>query len=67
MQYQYFNTGDQIWTSQRFGKRTTVKLITHDGLAWEEGETGTRKLTGMERALHRVVVFWIKTLYKVWV
>lgn len=65
MDYQYFNTGDQIWTSQRYGKRTTVKLITHDGLAWEEGDLETRKLAGMERLMHRVVVLCIKGIYKV--
>lgn len=32
-----YNTGDQIWTSYRDGKTKVVRVITHDGVFWEEG------------------------------
>jgi len=64
MEYQVFTTGDQIWTSIRHDKRVTVKLITHDGLAWEEGEETFHHLTGMERIAHRVQVFFIRLILK---
>lgn len=64
MEYQVFTTGDQIWTSQRYGKRVTVKLITHDGLAWEEGEDTFHHLTGAEKIAHRVQVFFIRLILK---
>jgi hypothetical protein len=56
MEYQIYNTGDQIWTSQRYGERKTVKLITHDGLVWEEGDETFHRLTGMEKVVHQVQV-----------
>jgi len=64
MEYQVFTTGDQLWTSQRGGMRVTVKLLTHDGWYWEEGEE-TRRLTGVEKILHRIEVFCMKTILKV--
>jgi hypothetical protein len=64
MEYQVFTTGDQIWTSIRYGKRATVKLITHDGLAWEEGEETFHRLTGVEKLAHRVQVFFIRLILK---
>lgn len=63
MEYQVFTTGDQLWTSQRDGKRVTVKLLTHDGWAWEEGET-THRLTGMEMYVHKATVFCLRWILK---
>lgn len=64
MEYQAFSTGDQIWTSQRYGKRVTVKVITHDGIVWEEGDETIHKLTGMEKVVHQVQVFLTKNILK---
>jgi hypothetical protein len=66
MEYQVYSTGDQVWTSQRYGKRVSVKVITHDGLVWEEGdETTFRKLEGMEKYLHQAQVFLARMILKV--
>jgi hypothetical protein len=66
MQYRVYNTGDQIWLSQRYGKEVTVKLITHDGIYWdEETNAPPTKLTGLEAAMHKVQVFCIKLILKV--
>ena len=64
MEYQIYNTGDQLWTSIRNGKRVTVKVITHDGLVWEEGEQETRKLTGAQKIAHQVQVFLAKQILR---
>ena len=64
MEYQVFSTGDQIWTSIRHGKRVTVKLLTHDGLSWEEGEENSHRLTGVELWVHKATVFCIKIIHK---
>lgn len=66
MQYHVYNTGDQIWTSQRYGKRVTVKFITHDGMVWEEGDTESfRRLTGIEKYAHQVQVFLMKVTLRI--
>ena len=66
MQYQVFSTGDQVWTSQRDGKRTTVKMISHDGMVWEEGDKEPfRRLKGVEKFIHQVTVLCIKGVLKV--
>lgn len=63
MQYHVYNTGDQVWTSQRFGQRVTVKMITHDGKVWEEGNTEPfRRLTGAEKYIHTAQTFLVKLL-----
>ena len=65
MEYRVYNTGDQIWTSQRYGKRVSVKVVTHDGLVWEEGDTVTfRKMDGVELRIHQVQVFLTKLILK---
>ena len=64
MEYQVFSTGDQIWTSQRDGKRVTVKLLTHDGLSWEEGEGEAHRLTGVELYVHKATVFCLRLIHK---
>lgn len=64
MEYQVFTTGDQLWTSMRNGKRVTVKLLTHDGWSWEEGEGESRRLTGMELYVHRATVFCLRWINK---
>jgi hypothetical protein len=66
MEYRVYNTGDQIWISQRFGKEVTVKVVTHDGIIWSEGDDSLPiwKLTGMEKHLHKVEVFFIKLILK---
>jgi hypothetical protein len=64
MAYQIYNTGDQIWTAQRHGKQATVKVITHDGIVWEEGDESARKLTGSEKIAHQVQVFFTKLILK---
>lgn len=66
MQYQVHNTGDQVWTSQRFGQRVTVKMISHDGMVWEEGdEQPFRRLQGAEKYVHAVQTFLVKLILKV--
>ncbi len=66
MQYQVFSTGDQIWTSQRFGQRVTVKMVTHDGMVWEEGDAQPfRRLHGAEKYIHTVQTFLVKLILKV--
>lgn len=66
MQYRVFATGDQIWTSQRYGKEVTVKLLTHDGLYWDEESTSSMtKLTGFDKNIHKVEVFFIKLILKI--
>ena len=66
MQYHVYNTGDQVWTSQRYGQRVTVKMITHDGIVWEEGDaTAFRKLKGVELFIHKVQTFCVKAILKV--
>ena len=66
MQYHVYNTGDQVWTSQRYGQRVTVKMITHDGMTWEEGDKESfRKLQGVEKTFHQATIFCIKLILKV--
>lgn len=66
MQYHVYNTGDQVWTSQRFGQRVTVKMITHDGMVWEEGDTEPfHRLQGAEKYIHQTTVFCIRAILKV--
>lgn len=60
MQYRTFNTGDQLWYSKRDEQDVVVKLITNDGLTWEEGQSGLKKLTGVEKYFHRVVAAVIR-------
>lgn len=63
MQYRTYATGDQIWVRRLTdGREVTVKYITSDGLTGSEDENDfkMRKLTGIERALHYVVVAAIK-------
>jgi hypothetical protein len=65
MQYHVYNTGDQVWTSQRYGRRVTVKMRTHDGMVWEEGDEGSfRRLQGVEKFIHQVEVFAIKLILR---
>ena len=64
MEYQSYNTGDQVWTSQRYGQRASVKVITHDAYIWVEGDTqALRKLTGLEYYLHWITVKVIQGVY----
>lgn len=65
MQFRVYNTGDRIWVSKRYGKEEVVKIITNDGLIWEEGDTGLRKLVGAEKISHQVETFFIKTILRV--
>lgn len=66
MQYHVYNTGDQVWTSQRFGQRVTVKMITHDGKVWEEGDAEPfRRLMGAEKYIHTAQTFLVKLLLRV--
>jgi len=65
MEYRVYGTGDQIWLSQRYGKRTVVKILTHDGLSWAEDEGPMKPLTGAERYVHVATVFCIKLILKV--
>jgi len=65
MEYHVYSTGDQVWTSQRYNKRVSVKVITHDGMVWEEGDTvAFRRLEGMEKAIHTVQVFLTRMILK---
>lgn len=64
MQFQSYSNGDRIWISQRYGKPTVVKYLTHDGLSWEEGEA-PKRLEGAEKFFHRIEVFFIKLIAKV--
>jgi len=65
MEYRVYNTGDQVWLSQRFGQRVTVKILTNDGMVWSEEEPTLRRLEGAERYIHLVTVFLIKVIRKV--
>ena len=65
MQYRAYSTGDQIWVSERYGKQVTVKLLTHDGWAWEEGEGAMHRLSGVERYVHLATTFCIRMILKV--
>lgn len=66
MQYHVYNTGDQIWTSQRYNQRVTVKMVTHDGMTWEEGDQNSFcRLQGLEKYIHCAAVFCIKMILKV--
>jgi len=64
MKFQCFSNGDRIWLSQRFGKPAVVKIVTNDGLFWEEG-TSLKKLEGVEKFFLQVEVFFIKLFAKV--
>lgn len=64
MNYQVYNTADQVWTSRRYGQRVVVKVVTHDGLTWEEGGK-LQKLTGVELRIHQVQSFLIRLILKV--
>jgi hypothetical protein len=48
----------------RYGQRVTVKIITADGLVWEEGDQGTHKLSGFEKHAHRFQVFLTKQILR---
>ena len=65
MEYRVFNTGDQIWLSQRYGKPTVVKVLTHDGLTFSEDEPTIRRIEGAERIVHQITVFFMKIILKV--
>lgn len=66
MQYRVFTNGDQVWLSKRSDQTVTVKLLTHDGLAWEEGDTvPLRSLQGFEKVLHQVQVALITFILKI--
>jgi hypothetical protein len=65
MQYHTYNTGDQVWTSQRYGKQTVVKVITHDGMVWSEEEPKLTRLEGAEKFIHQIQVFCMKWIWKV--
>lgn len=66
MEYRVYGTGDQVWVSDRYGQKVSVKFISHDGLTWEEGDTfAFRKLTGTEKYIHLVQVFLMKLVLKV--
>jgi hypothetical protein len=64
MEYRVFNTGDQIWISQRHGNPTVVKALTHDGLTCSEDEPTIRRLEGAERIVHQVTVFFMRLILK---
>lgn len=63
--WQYFNTGDQIWTEWRHNKWVVVRVLTHDGLAWSEREEGLTRLTGMEKIFHHLMVRYLQLAHKV--
>ena len=66
MQYHVYKTGDQVWMSQRFGRRVAVKIITHDGMIWEEGDTEIfRRFQGFEKAVHQATVFCIRVILSI--
>lgn len=62
MQYRTYNTGDQLWVRRTVdGHEVTAKLITSDGLTWEEGdEKSLTQLTGVEKVLNECVVAAIR-------
>ena len=65
MQYRVYGTGDQVWTAQRYGKDTVVKVVTHDGLVWSEEAPTLTRMSGMELAIHKVTVFCQRLILKV--
>lgn len=65
MEFRVYNTGDKIWVSKRYGRDTTVKLVTHDGMVWEEGDTTFHRLEGAEKYVHVIEVFLTKIILKV--
>lgn len=57
MEYRTYSTGDQIWVRRTVdGQILTAKLVTSDGLKWEEGEDGMTKMDAVERFIHHFVV-----------
>jgi len=64
MEYRTYNTGDQIWVRRLVDGRTaTVKLITHDGMIWDEENDmllQQRRLTGLELWFNKLIVATIK-------
>jgi len=66
MEYRTFNTGDQVWVSNRFGKEVAVKVHTNDGICWSEGDRPNFivKLTGLEAIFHKIEVCFIKLMFK---
>lgn len=70
MKYHVYNTGDQIWMSERYGQQIVVKIISSDGLVLEEGDDAkstlfTRRMSGAEKYIHMVQTFIIKLILKV--
>ena len=66
MEYRVYGSGDQVWLSDRYGQKVSVKFISHDGLVWEEGDDyAFRKLTGTEMYIHVAQVFLMKLMLKV--
>ena len=80
MEYRVYNTGDQIWLSQRYGKEDVVRILTHDGMIWSEeiepiilkreGHEDIPihpmdKLSGSEKSIHKIQMLFTKLILKV--
>jgi hypothetical protein len=65
MEFQAYKNGDKVWLSQRYGKQTVVKVVTHDGMVWSEDEPTLKRLEGAEKIVHNVEVFCTKLILKV--
>ena len=65
MKYHSYSTGDQVWTSQHYGKETVVKVITHDGMVWSEEEPSLKRMEGAEKVIHQITVFCMRCIWKV--
>lgn len=65
MEFRVYNSGDKIWLSERYGKQTVVKVVTHDGAVWSEEEPTLKRLEGADKIVHRVEVFFTKLILRV--
>ncbi len=64
MEYRVCSTGDQIWLADRFGQKTVVKIVTHDGLVWSEDEPILKRMDKLEGVIHKAEVFCLKLINK---
>lgn len=62
MEHRLFNTGDQVWVKNG----QTVKLITHNGMCWEQGQNGYHRSMRPYQIHHDGGQTWFSQRYGTW-
>jgi len=59
MQYQVYNTGDQVWIDDQ----DVIRLHTNDGLYWANSQSGLTKTSGLFHVTENGDKIWFGTRY----